>query len=147
MDLLCPDNSGKYFNEYMNLMNDGTDEFILCSRCPYVKKQHIGYKSNKNIKIININSTPNNDLYEILNTSYKLPKNYINKCIELSGNNIGNAKVLAKTIEQLLINNPEKIEKLLEKINVGDNLWDIDKYLPENEKSILYLAVLEHYNL
>ena len=147
MDLLCPDNSGKYFNEYMNLMNNGTDEFILCSRCPYVKKQHIGYKSNKNIKIININSTPNNDLYEILNTSYKLPENYINKCIELSGNNVGNAKVLAKTIEQLLINDPEKIEKLLEKINVGDNLWDIDKYLPENEKSLLYLAVLKHYNL
>ena len=147
MDLLCPDNSGKHFNEYMNLMNNGTDEFILCSRYPYVKKQHIGYKSNKNIKIININSTPNNDLYEILNTSYKLPENYINKCIELSGNNIGNAKVLAKTIEQLLINDSEKIEKLLEKINVGDNLWDIDKYLPENEKSILYLAVLEHYNL
>ena len=147
MDLLCPDNSGKHFNEYMNLMNNGTDEFILCSRCPYVKKQHIGYKSNKNIKIININSTPNNDFYKILNTSFKLPENYINKCIELSGNNVGNAKVLAKTIEQLLINDPEKIEKLLEKINVGDNLWDIDKYLPENEKSLLYLAVLKHYNL
>lgn len=147
MNLVCPDNSGKSFNECMDLMNDGTDEFILCSRCPYVKKQHIGYKSKKNIKIININSTSNKLVNEILNKSYKLPENYINKCIELSGNNIGNAKVLAKTIEQLLINDSKKIEKLLEKINVGDNLWDIDKYLPKNEKSILYLAVLEHYNL
>jgi hypothetical protein len=145
MVLLCPNNSGKFFKECMDLMNDGIDEFILCSKCPYVKKQHIGYKSN--IQIININSTSNNDLYKILNTSCKLPENYINKCIELSGNNIGNAKILAKTIEQLLINDSEKIDKLLEKINVGDNLWDIDKYLPENEKSLLYLAVLAHYNL
>ena len=101
----------------------------------------------KNIKIININSTSNKLLNEILNKSYKLPENYINKCIELSGNNIGNAKILAKTIEQLLINDSEKIDKLLKKINVGDNLWDIDKQLPENEKSLLYLAVLEKYNL
>ena len=146
MVLLCPNNSGKSFKECTDLMNNGTDQFILCQSCPHVKKQHIGYNSIP-YKIININSVLNNDLYKILNTSCKLPESYIKKCIELSGNNIGNAKILAKTIEQLLINDSQKIDKLLEKINVGDNLWNIDKNLPENEKSLLYLAVLAHYNL
>ena len=141
MSLKCPDKN-TYFESMLDCNNN--DEFDMCYNCCYIKKQHTGYNSKK---YIYMNSIEKNDLYKILNNSYKLPEKYINKCIELSGNNIGIAKVLAKTIEQLLINDPKKIEKLLEKINVGDNLWDIDKYLPENEKSILYLAVLEHYNL
>tara|TARA_Y100000389_G_C17432940_1_gene503822 strand:- start:1180 stop:1632 length:453 start_codon:yes stop_codon:yes gene_type:complete len=150
MSLQCPDNNTLFepMDDSVNSMGDG---FMLCYNCCYIKKQHKGYIPTKEFATMynskNTNVTPSNDLYKILNTTCKLPEKYKTKCIELSGNNIGNAKILAKTIEQLLINDSEKIDKLLKKINVGDNLWDIDKQLPENEKSLLYLAVLEKYNL
>ncbi len=141
MSLQCP-NSTTMFESMGDMLDSMDDGFDLCYNCCYIKKQHIGY-----VTTLNLGLTSNNDLHKILNTTCKLSEIYKNKCVELSNGNIGNAKILAKTIEQLLINKPEKINILLDTIKKGDNLWDIDKQLPENEKSLLYLAVLAKYNL
>ena len=145
--LSCPDNSGNTFNDFEE--SGLNNSLSLCSRCPYIKNQHIGYNRLPSTKVVNVDKSIN----DILDSTYMEYTNirecYKTQIIDISDNNIKFAKTLTLTIIQLLNNNMEfEINQLLSKINKDDYvLWDIMKNTSNEDIDILYIKVLSKYNI
>jgi len=145
--LSCPDNSGNTFNDFEE--SGLNSSLSLCSRCPYIKNQHIGYNRLPSTNMVNVDKS----IDDILDSTYmeyvSIRECYKKQILDISDNNIKFAKTLTLTIIQLLNNNMEfEINQLFSKINKDDYvLWDILKNTSNEDIDILYIKVLSKYNI